>query len=284
MNPYEDSNDFVAIDTNIAEPFPDGPLDDNKLLLQRMAIQEKIAELDRRERALQQREEVVSDVKVKNFPFFKPVVHHDIKSIPAGIKQKLAYAGFYGWAALCLILVLNFVVAVITIVSPVDKDNGIQKTLDKVKFVFWAGLDIPIGIFGHFILCYWPLYKALSSLSIGRYTLFFAGYAVAIILGLIMTIGWYDYGASGLVISIMYFPTGDKGNTLVFVLNLLMAVVWGCFTALLLTIYIFNIKIARAENHTFAKAIEVTKSAMISTVGKAATAAVVNGTTERSTV
>jgi uncharacterized membrane protein len=82
----------------------------------------------------------------------------------------------------------------------------------------------------------------------------------------------------------MYFPaSGDKGNAIAFGLNLMMAVIWIIFALLFIVIYIINIKIARAENHTFAKAVQYTRGAVVSQVGSVATTAVVSAATNPNT-
>jgi uncharacterized membrane protein YqjE len=173
-------------------------------------------------------------------------------------------------------------VAFVTVFVPVDANNGIQSTLDKVKFVLFAGVILVVGMPTHFVICYWTLYKALSQLTIGRFTLFFFGYAVAIIFSLFCVAGWYDYGACGIILSIMYFPTGEKGNALAFGLNLMMTVLWAAFAIIFVVVYIICIRVARQENHTFAKAVQYTRGAVVSTVGSVATTAVVSAATQPS--
>lgn len=281
---HDEFQTIIETQPILEAPFP-GTIEDNALLLKKINIMEKEAELERRERELQIREGAVADVKPKNWPICKPFLHHDIRGdIQPGLKQKVALSGYYGWFALCAILFLNFTCAVITIFMPVDSNNGIQRTIDKFKFVLFAVINIPLGIGGHFALCYWPLYKALSTLTIGRYTLFFVGYGLAIIVTLFMAAGWYDYGACGLVVAIMYFPTSTTGNGVAFGLNLMMAALWSALAILFIVIYILNIKIARKENHSFAKAVDVTKSALVSTVGKVTTDVLTGNNNEVSSV
>jgi uncharacterized membrane protein len=294
-NPYDVNSDPYDYDyqpfgsggrvSNLDQPFPtgtmssSGTLDEEEMRLKQMDLQKREEELARREREIQLKEGVISSVQKKNWPICKPFLYHSIKDeIQPGLKQKTAYVAYFTWMALSFAFLLNFALAFVTIFVPAEGTNGIPNTLDKVKFVLFAGILFAIGPMTHFAICYWPLYKALSTLTIGRFTLFFIGYAVAILFTLFCVAGWYDYGACGIVLAIMYFPTGSSSG-LAFGLNLMMAVIWAIFALIFIIIYIICIRVARQENHTFAKAVQFTRGAVVSTVGSAAASAVVSSAT-----
>jgi len=280
---------------SLADPFPTNTQydnfsstqfqDDEDVRLKQMELQRREEELLRREREIQMKEGVISDIKKKNWPICKPFLYHNIKEeIQPGLKRNTAYIGYIAWIALSVMFVVNLAISITTIVLPVDKDNGITDNLGRVKFVLFAAIMSAVGPVAHFAICYWPLYKALSMLTIGRFTLFFFGYAVAILYGMFCISGWYDYGMCGILLAIMYFPRGDVGNAAAFGLNLGMAVIWTIFTLIFIIVYIICIKIARSENHTFAKAVQYTKGAVVSTAGSFATQAVVSSATSQNEV
>jgi ABC-type multidrug transport system fused ATPase/permease subunit len=233
-------------------------------------------ELERKEQEFNQREGAVANAKPPNWPFCKPFLYHDIyNAIQPGLGRRITYLGYVLWILFSVATFLNFCVAVVTVCMPVPGTKGITNTLERVQFVLFAGLIALVTPAAHFVLSYWQLYTAQVELTIGRFMLFFLGYGIAILFGLFLISGWYNYGPCGIVVAILYFPTtGDYGPIVAFCLNLFMATIWAVFTLIFIVIFIINIKLARQQNHSFNKAVEFTKGAAVGLVGKAATTAV----------
>ncbi|KAL0477082.1 SCAMP1 [Acrasis kona] len=277
--PFPSNNEY---DSFSSAPFGD----DEDMRLKQMELQRREEELIRREQEIQIKEGVISDTKKNNWPICKPFLYHNIsQEVQPGIKRVTTYSGYSLWIAVCLAYILNFGIAITTVILPVDKDNGIKGNVALVQHVLCAGLLMFAIPPLHFIICYWPLYKAMTTLTIGRFVLFFLGNGFAILYTLFAFAGALT-GVSGLYTVIIYFPHGDpqQGNPITFGLNLMVSFIWFVFILIFIAIFIICIVVARRENMTFSKAVQYTKGAVVSTAGSFATQAVVSGATGGSQV
>jgi len=244
---------------------------DESLRLKAMELARREAELERREQDLTTREGDYVIQPKKNWPICKPFLYHNIAGeMPAGIRRTAAYMGYIGWMIFSVVLVLNAAGAWITVFSKAGEKAGIERVMERVKFLLFASLFVVVGIPCHFILSYWPLYQAMRTVNIGRFTLFFVGYAIPIVFCAFCVSGWSDYGPCGIIVAILYFPTGKQGNVLAFVYNLVMTVLWAALCVYFVVIYIMAIRVFRRENHTLAKARAYAQNSIMSGVASAA--------------
>lgn len=248
-----------------------GTVVDESLRLKAMELARREAELERRERDLMDMGELGPRKPKNNWPICYPFLYHHISAeIPAGLRRTATYMGYLGWMMISLALVLNFAGSLLTCFSKAGDKAGIERVIEKVKFMLFAGLFVIIGIPCHFILSYWPLYQAMRTVNIGRFTLFFVGYAIPIVFCAFCISGWSDYGPCGVIVAILYFPTGSQGNVAAFVYNLVMGCIWAFLVAYFVTIFIMGILVFRRENHTLAKARAYAQNSIMSRVTTAA--------------
>jgi len=229
-------------------------------------LEEKERELKEREDALIKAEQVkvVTQEKKANFPICFPLIIHDIQDEIKGRWPKfVVYQGLFTWIALSIALVLNVIAAWITVLCPVGTaGNGIESIYYRIKFVFITHLVLLFGCPLHFILCYHPLYAALRSLHIARFIIFFIGYTVCILLSLFAITGYYDVGFSGLLLMILYAP--PYGNTIAFITNLIMTLIWIALVLSFISIFVQVIMIFRRENLTIKNLTDFVKDSVTS--------------------
>ncbi|KAA8524457.1 hypothetical protein F0562_010880 [Nyssa sinensis] len=148
----------------------DIPLDSAKdLRVKEKELQAKEAELRRREQELKRREDAASRagivIEEKNWPWFFPIIHHDIANeIPIHL-QKLQYVAFTTLLGLAGCLLWN-IVAVTT-----ASINGEGPTILLLAIIYFIS-----GVPGAFVLWYRPLYHAMrtdSALKFGWFFLFY---------------------------------------------------------------------------------------------------------------
>ncbi|KAG2382150.1 hypothetical protein C9374_005352 [Naegleria lovaniensis] len=222
----------------------DQGMDNEALRLKAMELARREAELEKREREVQNLEHM--PVK-KNWPRCYPIVYHSIGEIPSDfLRRKIAYMGYISWMVLCAVMLLNAFTAYITAFYPAAGLSKEVSTMTIVQYLVISTAMFFIVIPAHFFLSYWPLYKAMEIGAIPRFILFFIGYAVAILFCAIGCAGYLTYGFSGIVTAIYYFPTGTTGSIPAFVCNLVMAVIWFAMMIDFIVIFILGIKVFRA--------------------------------------
>ncbi len=244
-----------------------GAVVDESLRLKAMELARREAELERRERELMDMGELGPRKPKNNWPICYPFLYHNINAeIPRGLRRTATYLGYIGWMLISVALVLNFAGSLLTCFSRAGEKSGIERVIEKVKFMLFAGIFMIIGSPVHFILSYWPLYQAMRTVNIGRFTLFFVGYAIPIVFCAFCISGWSDYGPCGVIVAILYFPTGTQGNTAAFVYNLVMGCIWAGLVAYFVLIFIMAAIVFRRENHTLSKARAYAQNSIMSRV------------------
>lgn len=233
-------------------------------------------ELNEREKSLKKKEEEVGSAAPKpNWPRCYPIVHHSIRSIQGSLRRTVAIMGYIGFFVLILIVLLNFVGAMIAVspfisYGPTDEmGNG-----GRARFGFWAGLFMVATPLAHFLFSYWPLYKAMSTVHVFWFILMFVGYAIPILFCAFCFAGWYDYGPCGLILIILSFPASGRGNLTVFIVSCIMTALWALMGIYYVVIYIMALQVFRKENHTFKSARDFLKSSLVRGVSKAVTTGV----------
>lgn len=250
-------------------------MNENELKRKAMELARREAELERRERELQRKGGDQQPYKKPNFPICYPFVYHNIRDeIPSGLRRRVAYLGFLGWIVLIILVSLNFVCACTTVAVPVaSPGGGIADPIQKAKFIVVSFLWILIGIPGHFALCYWPLYTAMRSCHVGRFFIFFIGYAIAVLMAGFAVSGYFEYGPCGIIAAIAYFPS--TGSALAFIINLAMAGLWGLQCAYYVLIYAMAIAVFR-KRHSLAKVAKQVKDEVVQQAAKTVVQTAIN--------
>jgi hypothetical protein len=140
--------------------------------------------------------------------------------------------------------------------------GGVEDFNDKARFVVTAFLQFVLFIPIHFYLCYWPLYKCMSTLSTARFIIFFIGYDLAIIFDILSMSGIYELGFTGVYVGVLYIPT-PKGNIAGVVMNGVMVLLWLCLLIYHIIIYIQVLFLFRRENYYLRKLGTHIKNAII---------------------
>jgi len=128
---------------------------------------------------------------------------------------------------------------------------GVSGFMDIVRFIVSAILQFILVIPLHFYLCYWPLYKCMCSPITPRFIIFFFSY---VFFGMIFDVfemsGFYQWGATGFWVSILYFPTtATNGNIAGIVINGVMFLLWFALLVIHCFIYLQVFIVFRNENY-----------------------------------
>jgi len=169
---------------------------------------------------------------------------------------------YIGWFIFMIVLILNNICAWITIFSCAS--CGITTTITKIQFVIISAAFIPICIPIHFVICYWSLYSCLRTLHIVRFIIFFIVYAFALLFCLFGFTGYYEYGACGLYLVVLY----ASSSLVAMIANLLMTILWAVMFIYFLLIYIQMIIIFRREYKTMKSASDATKKSVMKGVSE----------------
>jgi len=208
------------------------------------------AELEQRELDVANREDDATQVVYKkNWPRCYPLVDHTYHPIPSVQRKIVAWVGYILWYIFSVVLVFNFFTSIITLFAP-----GKADLFSNIWFIVFAFLIMILGIPCHFVLSYWPLYKAMRHGNVPRYCIFFVGYALPVLFCLFAIGGWYNYGVGGIVAVIQYWPTvagsDEDPSYVAFVPNLILAFLWGGLGIAFLIVFIVVILLFRRQKHT----------------------------------
>ncbi|XP_076927362.1 secretory carrier-associated membrane protein 3-like [Bidens hawaiensis] len=143
-----------------------------KLIKKQKELEAKEAELNKREEILRRKEEALSktagDMRLKNWPPFYPLVHHDIAGdIPIHLQrtQYVAYATLLG---VPISLFWNLITSIAIFVSD---EAGV--------FIFFSVIYFLLGPPGAFYFWYRPLYRAFRKNNGMNFGCFFFNYMVS---------------------------------------------------------------------------------------------------------
>lgn len=103
---------------------------------------------------------------------------------------------------------------------------------------------------------------AVKSLHVARFMIFFFGYVICMLTSLFAPIGYYDFGFSGLLLTILYAP--PNGNSIAFTVNLLMSFVWIVLAVSFISIFVQVIALFRRENLTIKNVTDFVKDSVSS--------------------
>ncbi|KAL9670004.1 hypothetical protein QQ045_007554 [Rhodiola kirilowii] len=186
-NPFAQDDDVNPFSHNVAhggsrlstlphEPYgrhggtTDIPMDTNGDYKKKVKeLQVKEAELIRREKEVQKREEALAKagvvLEVKNWPPFFPLIHHDVTAdIPIHV-HKLQYAAFATYLGIVACLSWNLIAVTVALIK------GTAATIWLVAVIYFV-----VGIPGAYVLWYRPLYRAMRTDSALRFGWFFCFY------------------------------------------------------------------------------------------------------------
>ncbi|KIY72155.1 scamp-domain-containing protein [Cylindrobasidium torrendii FP15055 ss-10] len=159
-------------------------------------IRQREAELERREQELNQRAEQIKHHGKNNWPFFFPLIYHDI-SVELPDQWKPLITRLYQlWMVLGVTLIINFIACIFILVSG-SRDGG----RDVGASIGYLIIMPPLS----FLLWYRPIYNGYMKEQALYYYLFFFFCGWHILFSVYMIIGVLSTGSAGLVQMVQMF-------------------------------------------------------------------------------
>ncbi|CAO1620955.1 unnamed protein product [Jaminaea pallidilutea] len=161
-------------------------------------LQRRERELEQRERDLQNRADHIQKHGRNNWPFFYPLIYHDIQAEIPSQYQQVVHHLYILWLIFVGTLIINVVACVFLLV---------QGSSDGIKDMIAAIVYLPILTAASFLLWYRPAYNGfMKEHSLFYYTFFLFGgfhiaYSVYVFLGIPST------GSAGLLNMIQSFSS-----------------------------------------------------------------------------
>lgn len=214
----------------------------------------------------------------RNWPRCYPIIDHSYDKIPTRFKKAIAWTGYIIWYLYSATLLFNIICSLLVLfIGPVLTGESL---FNKIRYVFFSLIVFIVGVPAHFVLSYWPLYKVMQYGTLPRYILFFAGYAIPIIVTLFALVGYYDYGFGGIYVLITYWPSvidREKPDYSVFTPMIILICFWILHIVLFVMMYLVVIFTFRKQKHTLKDVQDLAKestrdavSAVTSTIGQVA--------------
>lgn len=135
-----------------------------------------------------------------NFPPFYPIIRHSLGDLKSPLKKMCAIYAMVVWAVNAIVLLLNFVGAIVFLVLTTET-TGLYMMLVSLIYI----VVIPIS---NIILHYWPVYLACRSGNVVLYALFFISWAIGIVFNIVMIVGLPFIGSCGVLSALMVFLKG----------------------------------------------------------------------------
>lgn len=183
-----------------------------------------------------QRADAALTAVLPNFPpqflCIRPIVRHDIVGDIIPERQRFAKISFASYIALCVLVVVNIIAAVIGFASP-QKDNAGSKSTWGTHF--GVSFLYLLGIPGAFMLWYFPLYTGLAKGNSGKYTLAAFGVFLAFCFSAFMAVGIFGFGGCGFLFVVA--AQTDKTNPATTIVGIIVAVGWAAHAVLFLYIW-----------------------------------------------
>jgi secretory carrier-associated membrane protein len=183
-----------------------------------------------------QRADAALTAVLPNFPprflCIRPLVRHDIVGDISPERQRFAKICFGSYIALCVIIFLNIIAAVIGFASP-QKDNADSKSTWGTHF--GVSFLYLLGIPGAFMLWYFPLYTGLAKGKSGKYTLASFGVFLAFCFSAFMAVGIFGFGGCGFLFVVA--AQTDKRNSATTIVGIIVAIAWAAHAVLFLYIW-----------------------------------------------
>lgn len=133
-----------------------------------------------------------------NFPpkflCIRPIVYHDITAEVIPERQRFAKAAFASYIALCVLILLNIIVALIGFATPnkaSSTSGSAWGTHFGVSFLYLLGIP------GAFMVWYFQIYTAITGGDPGKYTLASFGMFLGFCFDVFLAIGILKFGGCG---------------------------------------------------------------------------------------
>jgi len=189
-NPFASTH---SLDTN---PFDDPtPTKPTSAAMQGSAAQ--MEDLARREAALQQRErelnarqEHIQRHGRNNWPFFYPLIYHDIQAEIPEASRGLITRLYQLWMVLAVTLIVNFVACIIILISG---------SPDGARDVAASAMYMPVITILSFLLWYRPIYNGYMKEQSLYYYLYFFFCGWHLLFSIYMIIGIPSTGSAGVI-------------------------------------------------------------------------------------
>ncbi|EKG01586.1 hypothetical protein TCSYLVIO_007413 [Trypanosoma cruzi] len=144
-----------------------------------------------------------------NFPpkflCIKPLVHHDISSVPE-VRRHFVRFNFINWIATCVLLLVNMIIVIAVVFASHKEDakkfHTSQNTVLAILYLMGAPLS--------FIVWYWQIYSACSTGRHTKHLLALSGLVIALAFDIFMIVGRTNYAACGVSLAIDISKTKSK--------------------------------------------------------------------------
>ncbi|UZJ52686.1 hypothetical protein CBS101457_002006 [Exobasidium rhododendri] len=165
-------------------------------------IQRRERELEQRERDLQQRASNIQKHGRNNWPFFYPLIYHDIQNeIPPGDLQVAMTHLYYLWLVLVGTLIINVVACIFLL---------IQGSHDGIKDVISSVVYLPVITVASFLLWYRPVYNGFMKEHSLFYYMYFVFCGFHLAFSVYVFLGIPSTGSAGLLNTIQSFTDSDR--------------------------------------------------------------------------
>ncbi|CEH17618.1 Secretory carrier membrane protein [Ceraceosorus bombacis] len=199
--------------------------------------------LARREAELEQRAETIRKVGRNNWPFFFPLIYHDISSeIPPASQQVVTHL-YWLWLLLLATLIVNVVACVFLI----------GRGADGIKDIITSAIYLPvIGVLS-FLTWYRPIYNGfMKEHSIFYYLYFVCGFHL--VFSLYLVLGIPATGSAGLMNTIYSFTDDNHRSIVAGILGIIVTIGFAAQGLGNLWYYRLIWKHNKEQGHTFAQA------------------------------
>lgn len=171
-----------------------------------------------------------------NFPprflCIRPVVYHDIMAEVAPERQRFAKVTFGAYLAICILIPLNIIAALIGFATPnkPSADSGSTwGTHFGVSFLYLLGVP------GAFMVWYYQVYSGITKGESGTYTQATLGVFLGFAFDVFMAIGIFGFGGCGWLYIVA--AQTDKSNVATTAVSVITSVAWSAHACVFLYIW-----------------------------------------------
>lgn len=177
-----------------------------------------------------------------NCPPCFPIIRFAISDLNSPPKKITAFLALSAWAAVVVILIVNFVAAWFPLVEQWSDSDARSLWL---KLMLVSACHMIVVPFVSFFLLFWSVYWACTSGSSLVYLGFFICYVIAVIYCCVMLVGIPVVGGCGILTSIRLLLTGVWVSLLC---HLIVSFCWVLLAVFFIAILIINYHNFRADN------------------------------------
>jgi len=212
MSSYSE-NPFASSHSLDANPFDD-PAPSQADAARLEAIRQREADLERRERELSERAEQLKHHGKNNWPFFFPLIYHDISVEIPEASRPLITRLYQLWLVLLGTLILNMIACIFILIAG-SLDGG-RDVGASIGYLF----IIPLT---SFLLWYRPIYNGYMKEQALYYYFYFFFCGFHLLFSVYMIIGVPSTGSAGLIQTIQMF---SNQHWVAAILGLLATIGW----------------------------------------------------------